>query len=215
MNTEQMIRALASKACPVSRPERPVVLFSRWITVTVLYLATGVMLIGTRGDLAHVWHSFGFLFHTLVVASLTLLAAISAFVLSIPDQKLRWAAWMPAVAVAVWLAWIVGVLVAVGDLGAGAGTGRKCLQNIVALSLPTGLLMYHLLGRAAPLRTSITGWLAALSASAAADLATRFICRHDHASHALVWHFAPVLAISCAGLLWGRVLLKWDSPNSQ
>jgi hypothetical protein len=213
MNTEQMIHALASKAFPVSRPERPVVLFVKWIAVTVLYLATGVMLIGTRGDLAHVWQSFGFLIHTLIVAGLTLLAAMSAFVLSIPDRKQRWAARMPAVAVVVWLAWIVGALVAADNFGAGAG--RKCLANIVALSLPTGMLMYHLLSKAAPLRTSITGWLGALSASAAADLATRFICRHDHASHALVWHFAPVLAISCAGILLGRILLKWDSPNSQ
>src|SRR5688500_11889265 len=110
MNTEQMIHALASKALPVSRLERPVVLFSKWTAVTLLCLVVGVMLIGIRGDLPHVWHSSGFLIHTLIVASLTLIAAMSAFVLSIPDRKHRWAAWMPAVAVVVWLAWIVGAL---------------------------------------------------------------------------------------------------------
>jgi hypothetical protein len=213
VNTEKIIHELASKACPVNRPERPIVLFSKWITVTVLYLAAGVMLIGARADLAQVWYRSEFLIHTLIVAGLTLLAAMSAFVLSIPDRKHRWAARIPAVAVAVWLAWIVGVLVAADDSGAGAG--RKCLANIVALSLPTGMLMYHLLSKAAPLRTSVTGWLAALSASAASDLATRFICRYDDPSHALVWHFAPVLAISCAGILLGRILLKWDYPDSR
>jgi hypothetical protein len=71
-------------------------------------------------------------------------------------------------------------------------------------------MTYYMMSKAAPLRIGAAGWLAALSAAAAADLATRFICRNDHALHALIWHFAPVLVLGGAGVLLGRALFRWE-----
>jgi hypothetical protein len=71
--------------------------------------------------------------------------------------------------------------------------------------------MYYLLKRGAPLRLGTVGWLGALSAATAADLATRFICRNDHPLHALIWHFVPVLVIGCTGFVLGRLLLRWET----
>jgi hypothetical protein len=89
------------------------------------------------------------------------------------------------------------------------------VRNIVVLGVPIGALMYRMMSTAAPLRTSAAGWLASLSAFAAGDLATRFICRHDQALHALAWHFLPVLVMGGTGVVLGRVLRRWQGASSR
>lgn len=211
MKTEEMIRELARNARPVERPSHPLARFSMWMAVGVLYLAVCVSLIGTRGDLAHVWYRAEFLIHTLLVLCLVAVTALSAFVLSVPGREHRWAVWISAIALVAWLAWVVGALAGAADPR--AGSGQKCLENIAVLSMPLGMLLYYMLSKAAPLNTAATGMLAALSASAAGDLATRFICRYDGPFHALVWHYVPVLAIGCAGLFLGRILLQMGNAE--
>jgi hypothetical protein len=204
MNTEDLIGRLVRDTRPVKRSSRPRVLFAKWSAFGLLYLAAGVLMIGTRDDLAKMWHESAFMVHTLIVLGVTVLAATAAFKLSIPDRQQRFLARSSAIALAAWLAWIVSALVTANEPH--AGDGWKCLRNIVVLAVPLGMLTYYMISRAAPLRTGAAGWLAALSAAAAADLATRFICRNDHAFHALVWHFIPVLVLGCSGVVLGRVV---------
>jgi hypothetical protein len=205
MNTEEMIRGLARESPRVKRPARPLIMFLTWSAIGGFYLAAGILLIGTRGDLAQVWRQSEFLIHTLMVLGVTVLAAAAAFVMSIPNRQSPWTMWIPAIALAAWLICLASALAASGDPH--AGDGLKCVKNIVVLGVPIGALMYRMMGTAAPLRTSAAGWLASLSAFAAGDLATRFICRHDQALHALVWHFVPVLVMGGTGVVLGRVLL--------
>jgi hypothetical protein len=203
-NTEEMIDMLARAARPVERSEQPLVSLSKWIAISAVYLAFGIMLIGARSDLAQVWHRFEFLIHTLLVSGVTVLTATAAFALSIPNRRQRWVVWIPSIALTAWSAWIIAALVTANELH--AGSGWKCLKNIIVLSVPLGMLMYRMMSTAAPLRRSTAGCLAALSAAAAGDLATRLICRNDHALHALVWHFVPVLVLGCTGVALGRIL---------
>jgi hypothetical protein len=177
----------------------------------LLYLAAGVLMIGTRDDLAKIWHESAFIVHTLIVLSVTVLAATAAFKVSIPDRQQRSLVMSSAIALAAWLAWMVSALVTASEPH--AGYGWKCLRNIVVLAVPLGVLAYYMISRAAPLRTGTAGWLAALSAAAAADLATRLICRHDHALHALIWHFVPVLVLGCTGVVLGRVVFRWEAVD--
>lgn len=213
MNTAEMIKGLAREATRVKRPPRPLVMFLTWSAIGGFYLAAGILLIGTRSDLALVWHRSGFLIHTLMVLGVTVLAAAAAFVMSIPNRQSPWTMWIPAIALGAWLVWLASALVAAGDPH--AGQGLKCVRNIAVLGVPIGALMYRLIVTAAPLRTSAAGWLASLSAFAAGDLATRFICRHDQALHALVWHFVPVLVMGGTGVVLGKVLLCWQGAHSR
>jgi hypothetical protein len=211
MSTEELIGRLVHDARPVKRSSRPRVLFAKWSAIGLLYLSAGVLMIGTRDDLAKMWHESGFVIHTLIVFSVTVLAAIAAFKVSIPDRQQRFLVRSSAVALAAWLAWIVTALVTVSEPH--ADYGWKCLRNIVVLAVPLGMLTYYMMSKAAPLRTGTAGWLAALSAAAAADLATRFICRNDHVLHALIWHFIPVLVLGCTGVVLGRAVFRWEAVN--
>ena len=99
---------------------------------------------------------------------LTVLAAVAASVVSIPDRQPRFMMISSAIALAAWLAWIISAASTANVPH--VGHGWKCLRNIVLLGAPLGMLMYYLISRAAPLRTGTAGWLAALSAAAAANL---------------------------------------------
>lgn len=209
MSTENLIGRLVRDTEPVKRLSRPSVLFAKWSAIGLAYLATGVLLIGTRDDLATLWHESGFMIHTLIVLGVTVLAAAAAFKISIPDRQQRFLAGSSAIALAAWLAWLISALPTASEPH--AGYGWKCLRNIVVLAVPLGVLTYSMISKAAPLRTGTAGWLAALSAAAAADLATRFICRNDHALHALIWHFIPTLVLGCMGVALGRAVFRWEA----
>jgi hypothetical protein len=213
MSTEELIGRLVRDTRPVKRSSRPLVLFAKWSAIGLFYLAAGVLMIGARDDLANVWQESEFMVHTLIVFSVTVLAATGAFKVSIPDRQQRFLVRCSAIALTAWLAWIVSALVAASEPH--AGYGWKCLRNIVVLAVPLGVLTYYMISRAAPLRTGTAGWLAALSAAAAADLATRFICRNDHALHALIWHFIPILVLACSGLVLGRVVFRWEAADQK
>jgi hypothetical protein len=213
MSTEDLIGRLVRDSRPVERSSGPGVLFAKWSAIGLLYLTAAVLVIGTRDDLARMWHESGFIIHTLIVLGVTVLAATAAFKVSIPDRQQKFVAGSSAIALAAWLAWIVSALVTAGEPH--AGYGWNCLRNIGVLAVPLGVLTYYMMNKAAPLRTGTAGWLAALSAAAAADLATRFICRNDHALHALIWHFLPVLVLGGIGVLLGRAVFRWESKDQQ
>ncbi len=209
MSTGELIRRLVSDAQSVKRSTRPLVSFARWSAFGIVYLAAGVVMIGAREDLASQWHEPGFVTHTLLVFGVTVLAATAAFTVSFPDRQQRFLLGSAAIALAAWLGWLVGAWVTASEPH--AGYGWKCLRNILVLAAPLGALIYYMISRAAPLRAGMAGWLAALSAAAAADLATRFICRNDHAVHAMIWHFAPVAMLACAGVVLGRIVFRWEA----
>jgi hypothetical protein len=213
MNTEDLIGRLVRDTQPVKRSSRPGVLFAKWSAIGLFYLAVGVLMIGTRDDLAEMRHESGFVVHTLIVLCVTVLAAIAAFKVSIPDRQQRLLVRSSAIALAAWLAWMVSALLTASEPH--VGYGWKCLRNIVVLAVPLGVLTYYMISKAAPLRTGTAGWLAALSAAAAADLATRFICRNDHALHALIWHFIPVLVLGAIGVVLGRVVFRWKPEHKE
>jgi hypothetical protein len=211
MSTEQLIGRLVRDARPVKRSARPLVLFAWWSVASLLCLAVGVLMFGARENLGSLWQETGFIVHTLLVFSVTLLSAAAAFTVSIPDRRRRFIVGSSAIALAAWLVWIITVLTTSSE--SYTGHGWICLRNIAVLSVPLVALTCLLINRAAPLRAGMAGWLGVLSAVAAADLATRFVCRNDHALHALIWHFAPVLVLGVAGALLGRFAFRWQATD--
>ena len=139
-------------------------------------------------------------------SALALASLMAAFAASIPGAHgRRWA----LIAAGALLAWLLVVVAAAleGDHGH-VGTGVGCLRNLAVFSLPPGLLLYLMLGRAAPLDRGTVGTLASMGTSALAHVGTRFVCHNDGALHVLVWHFSFVLLLSGIGILLGRALFR-------
>ena len=206
MKTEVLIRELAARAEPVKPVGHPASSFSFWTVVALVWIAASVTAVGHRADLATASRAPAFARDLVLPSALALASLMAAFAASIPGAHgRRWA----LIAAGALLAWLLVVVAAAleGDHGH-VGTGVGCLRNLAVFSLPPGLLLYLMLGRAAPLDRGTVGTLASMGTSALAHVGTRFVCHNDGALHVLVWHFSFVLLLSGIGILLGRALFR-------
>jgi hypothetical protein len=206
MRTEALIHELVAQARPVTPVRRPLVRFGGWAVASTVWIAAVVTAVGIRNDLAAASRVPGFALHVVLPLALGLAATVAAFVASIPRRNSRSATLILAAVVASWLILVVGGALSEG--GESAGTGVRCIRNLVAFSVPPGLLLYLMLRRAAPLDHGTVGMIAALGTGALAHVGTRFVCHNDGALHILVWHCSFVFVIGGVGILIGRALFK-------
>jgi hypothetical protein len=206
MRTEALIRELVAQVRPVRPVRHPLLRFGGWAAVAAAWITAVVATIGIRGDWVAASRAPGFVLHVVLPLALGLAATVVAFVDSVPHRNSRSVMLMLAAVVALWLVLIVGGAITAG--GAHAGTGVRCVRNLVAFSAPPGLLLYLMLRRAAPLDRGTVGMVAALGTSALAHAGTRFVCHNDGALHILVWHCSFVFLMGAVGILVGRALFR-------
>ncbi|MEA2984047.1 MAG: hypothetical protein QOD94_301 [Alphaproteobacteria bacterium] len=143
-----------------------------------------------------------------------LLAAISAFKLSMPDSPRAWA-WLPAPAVLLWvLASGLGCLrdyVLPGTHMAPMGETMECLAIIVALSVPFSLLMFAMLREAFSLLPGLTAAIAGLAVAAASATLLNLFHPFDAAVVDLLVHAFAVALVVVVSRVYGARL--WALPN--
>lgn len=208
MKTENFINALVNQAEPVKRLRSPTIRFLRWLIAAMFCLGGEILLLGLRSDLHSVAFTPRFSFQALLICGLALLSALSAFLLSVPDKKNPALDALPIVTGVAWAgALLLGIF---GSDSANAGLGFTCIRDIVALGLLPGALLFFMLMQAAPLRLGKVGFFAMLSVGALGAFGTQFICKNDDPLHILLWHYLPMLVLGGAGIMVGRILLRWE-----
>ena len=213
MRTEELIVQLASTAGAVRPLPRPSVRLAHWTAGVIPLIALGVMVIGPRED---VWTAFrepAFMVLVLVTLATALLAAASAFVLSVPGAERASVSRTTAlVAGSVW-AFVVMV-----RLMEGGDPARRllvlpihslCVIEIAGLGFVPGWALFAMLRRAVPLRQAWSGALATLAAAALGAVATQVLCPIDDPAHHLVGHVLPVILLAAAGTVAGRRAFDW------
>jgi hypothetical protein len=195
---DALIGELTRGLHPVRRLASPWRRAAMWLCAT-LWLA---LLLGQFTDFTAVGHRLMAapdMWMAALGAVLTgMLAAVAAFLTSVPGRSSRWGA-LPLPALALWIA------------ASGAGCLRSealgwtepeptmhatnCIYFIVLVSAPLAALMMWQIMRACPLRPALTASLAGLaSAGAAASLLTLFH-PFDATAVDLASHFAAVLLV--------------------
>jgi len=207
---ERLIGDLASALAPVHRLRPPSVRAVIWLAVVA---ATAVVL-AEVADLPAVWHRLGGapdMWLAVTGSTLTtILAAIAAFQLSLPDARRTWAL-LPLPAALLWIvASGVGCLrtwFLPGTHVADLSEARDCLIFIVGLAVPLSVLLIAMLRRAYPLQPALTALVAGLAAAAAAATLLNFFHPFDAAATDLTVHvFAVAIVIGANWGLRGRLL---------
>jgi hypothetical protein len=207
---ERLISDLASALAPVQRLRPPSVRAVIWLAVVA---ATAVVL-AVVADLPAVWHRLGGApdMWLAVTGSIltTILAAIAAFQLSLPDARRTWAL-LPLPAALLWIvASGVGCLrtwFLPGTHVADLSEARDCLIFIVGLAVPLSVLLIAMLRRAYPLQPALTALVAGLASAAAAATLLNFFHPFDAAAIDLTVHvFAVAIVIGANWGLRGRLL---------
>lgn len=218
MDTNKLIDTLGQDLKPVKQIRHPAVTAGIFVAFTAFATLGVAMCAGKlRIDVASKFHDMGFVAETATLAVAGVLSALAAFRLSIPDTRIR----RPVIAAiliatAIW-AVVCGTHCASLMMGSAAHhpdmhSGFHCaldLAGFLVLPLITGIVMAT---RGAPVWTGYAGFCMALSAASIAAIAMRLVCGNDDSEHLLIWHFAPALIFSGAGIVLGQFISK-KLPN--
>jgi hypothetical protein len=208
MKTELLIHQLATEVRPVKPVGDPVTRFVMWFLAASVFIGIIVGFLGVRPDIAAALARPTYILRILFMFGVALGSVLFAFKLSVPDERKGWVEFFPALIAAVCLLLFAYLFFESSDLS--RPYGYYCVRNVLAFSIPTSVLLYLMLKRAAPIRSRMVGMMAALGSTALSSLGTQFVCRNDSPLHILVSHVLPVFAASLAGVFVGQLIFKWD-----
>ena len=217
ITTPDLIGALAANLAPVRRLRPPVTRALSWLLLAALLLAVLAVSQGIRPDLAQRLHGPSFILGVAGASLTGILAAVAAFMLSLPDRS-RFYLVLPAPALVLWLSTIgyqcLTNWVSLEPNGIRLGETARCFATLVLTSLPLSLAMVVMLRYAAPLRpmsVTLTGSLAV-----AAITATALSLFHDLDATVMIltWNLGTAaLFVGIGGALGGK-MFSWAAPIS-
>jgi hypothetical protein len=210
--TPDLIDALVECATPVRRLRPPLVRASLWLAFAGLILALLAIGHGVRGDLAERLHQPVFVVSIAAALATGVLAAVAAFVVSLPDRS-QWWLLLPAPALAVWVGTIgYGCLtdwVSIGPDGVRFGETLRCFATLVLTSVPLAIALAAMLRYAALLRPGAVTLAGALAVAAITSSALSLIHDLDATMMILIWNLGTAALITGLGSVFGRLMFRW------
>jgi hypothetical protein len=214
ITTPDLIESLAAGAAPVRRL-RPVLRAGVWLLFAMLVTAL-MMMRETRPDLAQRLADPGFVLCLGASLATGVLAAIAAFLASVPGRSRAWLllplpallAWMSTVGYGCLANW---VSLAPGTSPLAAESG--CFAMLVLAGLPLSLVLLLMLRHAARLAPAPVGMLAGLAVAGVTASALSLFHAHDASAIALMWSLGLALPLSALGGAFGRRMLAWVAPG--
>jgi hypothetical protein len=205
--TPDLIDALVECATPVRRLRPPLVRGALWLALAAFILALLAIGHGVRADLAERLHQPVFVVSIAAALATGALAAVAAFMVSLPDRSQWWLA-LPAPALAVWVGTIgYGCLtdwVNLGPEGIRFGEELRCFSVLVLTSVPLTVALTVMLRYAAMLRAGAVATTGGLAVAAITASALPLFHNHDATAMILIWNVGTALLIIGITSLFGR-----------
>jgi hypothetical protein len=216
IKTPDLIASLAANATPVRRLRPPVMRAACWLLLADVVLTLLAINQGIRPDLVERLREPAFAVSMFAMLLTGVLAAIAAFLVSLPDRSRLWLL-LPVPALVVWLSNIgyqcLVQWVAIGPDGINLGEAARCFATLVLTSLPLWLAMLVMLRYAAPLRPTAATFMGSLAVAAITATALSLFHTIDATVMILMWNFGTaVLFVGLAGV-FGRRMFRWVAPR--
>lgn len=210
ISTSDVIEALIRDARPVRRLRPPALRALGWLLLAALLLALIAIAHGLRPDVAAKWQQPVFTVGIAASATTAILAAIAAFITSLPDRSRRWLL-LPLPALAVWMSTLgYGCLtnwVSIQPDGISLGETARCFATIVLVGGPLSVAMLCMLRYAALLAPRSTTLAGSLAIAAMTSTALSLFHPLDATVMILIWNLGvAVLMMSIGGIYGGRAL---------
>ncbi|RTM14161.1 MAG: DUF1109 domain-containing protein [Bradyrhizobiaceae bacterium] len=217
IKTPDLIASLAANATPVRRLRPPVMRAACWLLLAAVVLTLLAINQGIRPDLVQRLLEPAFAVSMAAALSTGVLAAVAAFLVSLPDRSRLWVL-LPVPALAVWLSNVgyqcLVEWVAIGPDGISLGEAARCFATLVLTSLPLSLAMLVMLRYAAPLRPTAATFTGSLAVAAITATALSLFHTIDATVMILMWNFGTaVLFVGLAGV-FGRRMFRWVAPRT-
>jgi hypothetical protein len=217
ITTPDLIEALAANLTPVRRLRRPCTRAACWLAFAVLILGLLAVSQGIRPDLARRLHDPAFVASLAGTLATGILAALAAFLLSLPDRSRLWLL-LPAPALVLWLSSLgyqcLTDWISFGPDGMHPGGAARCFATLVFASLPLSLAMLVMLRHAAPLQP--VGVILAGSLAVAALTAAALSLFHELNASVMIllWNLGTASLLVGLARAFGRRMFAWAAPRS-
>ena len=212
MSTDNFVRRLVDEGAQKPMPHLWTQ-FAAWMGGSVAWLAVLILHTGWRPDLASRLHSPSFVAELALLLATGIASALAALALARPDDYQR--SWLRFVPFGLLAAWAVSAHLDMEPMTPSALIQAMnerhfdCIACILTYCVPPGLIMFFTIRHGAPIRSAWAGGMTAGSVTAFAYLLMRVTEPADNPFHLLIWHALPVLAVCLAGILAGRLFLRW------
>ncbi len=216
MQTSDLIEALVADATPVRRLRPPAVRAAWWLLLAVLVLALAALHHGLRPDLALKLRQPVFVSGVAAAALTGVLAAIAAFIVSVPGRSQRWLL-LPMPTLVVWFATIgYGCLtdwVRLGPGGISLGETASCFATLMLVGLPLSFALLIMLRHVARLYARPVAMCGSLAVAALTAAALSLLHPLDATVMILLWNFGVALVFLGVTSRYGDRLFAWVAPH--
>jgi len=217
IKTPDLIASLAANATPVRRLRPPVMRAACWLLLAAAVLTLLAINQGVRPDFAQRLREPAFVICMAASLLTGVLAAIAAFLVSLPDRSRLWLL-LPMPALVLWLSNVgyqcLVQWIDIGPNGVSLGEAARCFATLVLTSLPLSLAMLVMLRYAAPIRPMAVTLMGSLAVAAIAATALSLFHTFDATVMILMWNLGTaVLFVSLAGV-FGRAMFRWVAPRT-
>ncbi|MFI4995883.1 MAG: NrsF family protein [Hyphomicrobiales bacterium] len=218
ITTPDLINSLAANLAPVRRLRPPVARAASWLLLAVLVLSLLAVSQGIRSDIALRLQDPAFAVGIAASLMTGVLAAVAAFVVSLPDRSRLWLL-LPVPALVAWLSTIgyqcLTHWVSFDPNGISLGETARCFATLVLTSLPLSLAMLVMLRYAAPLRPTAVALTGSLAVAAITATALSLFHSLDATAMILMWNLATTALFVGLGGLLTRRMFSWVAPRPQ
>ncbi len=217
IRTPDLIASLAADLVPVRRLRPPVMRAACWLLLAAAVLTLLAIDQGPRPDLTQRLQDPVFAISTAASLLTGVLAAISAFLVSLPDRSRLWLL-LPMPALVLWLSNIgyqcLVQWIDIGPDGISFGETARCFATLVLTSLPLSLAMLVMLRYAAPLRPIPVTLMGSLAVASITATALSLLHAMDATVMILMWNLGTtVMFVGLAGM-FGRRMFGWVAPRT-
>jgi hypothetical protein len=215
-STPDLIELLVADLRPVRRLRPPIVRALIWLGLAAVIALLLAIAQGLRPDLATRLQQPGFVMSLLGAVLTSVLAAVAAFMLSLPDRSPLWIT-LPAPTLVLWVSNIgyqcLTNWVSVQPGSITLGETARCFVTLVLTSLPLSLSLLLMLRHAAPLRPTSVVLTGSLSVAAVTALALSLFHGGDATVMIIMWNFGTVGLFVGLGGFFGKTMFSWVAPR--
>jgi hypothetical protein len=214
--TPDLIETLAAEAGPVRRLRHPLLRAASWLALAALVMLLLAIGYGLRADIGDRWQDPVFAVALAASTATGILAAVAAFMISLPDRSRAWML-LPVPSLLAWLSTIgYGCLtdwVALTPNGIEPGEAARCFATLLVTSIPLSAVLLLMLRYAAWLRPTETVVTGALAVAAITATALSLFHPFDATIMILVWNIGVTALLVALGGVFGGRLLTWLAPR--
>lgn len=215
-DTQQLIDALVDSASPVRRLRPPLARAGLWMLFAAAVLGLIAIAHGLRPDIGARLHQPVFVIGVIGALATGVLAAVTAFRISLPDRS-RWWLLLPLPALGVWVSTVgYGCFtdwVKIGPDGVHMGEAVQCFATLLMTSLPLSIAMMAMLRYAALLSSFEVSAAAGLAVAAMTSFALSLFHNFDATIMILIWNIGVAVLITALASVFGSSLFTWTAAR--